>query len=969
MEYINRLLHRSPANSSTSSSSPVFEIGNDTTNNTFSKAAAEHEVKVRFAREFADADLVTHSKPESFSSESSYYSIGSTQSTKTSGINSDIDDLTNSPLYKVSDTSYVDNNIPGVNELIRAYADIQLDSNAEEVSSSNSIYESPNDTLIQTFNSAIDDTDIFIDEKSPNKCHLNETCTIENGSATPLNIITHSLINSSQTQEELLEHLTCNNTSQESLHLQTNISVTKEDIAGNVQENKQELKEYEAESVKLTLETSTPRSTTPVDYNNVEREKVEHICNDTNDKETDTCNKVNKEADLSNTDKSEIDTNNTCIDQIVTNIVIENIKSDNTDESKADKNNIDENDIDVKNNINEHEIDTTINIDENGIDTTINVAEHEIDTTINIDENEIDTTINIHEHKIDTTINIKEDKTDTTFDIKENKINTTDTRFDIKENKINTTDTAFDIKENKINTTDTTFDIKENKIDTTDNIYGQKIDTEFNINENKCDATFNVNENKINTSNVNENKINTSYVNENNIDASNINENETELNDLNKNKTDTNNIDKNKISRENLIEKKTDEDDVDSKIKSTTKNEILDETLTLTDEIFLSSDPLNEVEHIEFDYEEFKPQRQSTTLTNNDDGVCCSLEKLELAAGEITDDILKSPLELEDGISNPVLEIFHDPTTFDFLSARGNSESSTRLRNESLFIKFDPLLANTSMLPQGNSQVFSTPTSGTIHKLEEIQDKNDEPLQVTKSDTKEVENTDGTEKLELLRVTVSQLEKELEKQKTEYESKLEKQKAASQEKIAKLQAQLNEEVENKNQLAVVVDEYEKSISRLLTEKERDHASLEQEKSRIQEELQATNLHLSNTEAAFNDVHLKYERLKGVVSAYKNNEGVLKESIQENLDTIKSLENRYDQLKTHAMSQLRKANLELVDIRKQHESETVKLHAMVRKAELKSNSLAEIVEQKTKENKELTQILDELIARVGRQNAE
>lgn len=47
---------------------------------------------------------------------------------------------------------------------------------------------------------------------------------------------------------------------------------------------------------------------------------------------------------------------------------------------------------------------------------------------------------------------------------------------------------------------------------------------------------------------------------------------------------------------------------------------------------------------------------------------------------------------------------------------------------------------------------------------------------------------------------MSQLEKELEKQKKEYESKLEKQKEASQEKITKLQAQLNQEVENKNQL-------------------------------------------------------------------------------------------------------------------------------------------------------------------------
>lgn len=104
---------------------------------------------------------------------------------------------------------------------------------------------------------------------------------------------------------------------------------------------------------------------------------------------------------------------------------------------------------------------------------------------------------------------------------------------------------------------------------------------------------------------------------------------------------------------------------------------------------------------------------------------------------------------------------------------------------------------------------------------------------------------------------------------------------------------------------VVVEEYEKSISRLLTERERDRTSFEQEKAKLQEELQAANHHLTNTEAAFNDVHQKYERLKGVVSVYKNNETVLKESIQENVETIKTLETRYDQLKEHAMVQLEK----------------------------------------------------------------
>lgn len=103
----------------------------------------------------------------------------------------------------------------------------------------------------------------------------------------------------------------------------------------------------------------------------------------------------------------------------------------------------------------------------------------------------------------------------------------------------------------------------------------------------------------------------------------------------------------------------------------------------------------------------------------------------------------------------------------------------------------------------------------------------------------------------------------------------------------------------------MVEEYEKSISRLIAEREKDRTSFEAEKAKLQEELQVAVQHLSNTEAAFSDVHTKYERLKNVVSAYKSNETVLKESIAENQETIKTLENRYEQLKSHAMAQLEK----------------------------------------------------------------
>lgn len=431
--------------------------------------------------------------------------------------------------------------------------------------------------------------------------------------------------------------------------------------------------------------------------------------------------------------------------------------------------------------------------------------------------------------------------------------------------------------------------------------------------------------------------------------------------------------------------------------------EQLDSTITLQD-VSLNLEAGSEVER----YTEFHPQRQSTTLATLDIAQP-NFEELKSAAEEVANDIFKSSFDFTaeetDRFVSATSEIFQDPSSFDFLIKHGNTKTINRLRAESLYVKFDPLVGDTSMLPQGNGQpideeqngkgesipanhgtpkrnpaiaaidrllVYSPICTSMTQKTDEPEEKmasKDQPQEEPKLGTPLITDVNMSKELELVRTTVLQLEEELQKQKKEYEAELDKRKLAYQDKINKLQAQMAQEVKSKSQMTVVVEEYEKSISRLLTERERDRTALEQEIAKLQEELQTTNVHLNNTEAAFNDVHQKYERLKGVVSAYKSNESVLKESIQENMETIKGLETRYDHLKNHAMTQLEKANFELETIRKQHEDETVKLHAMVRKAELKSNSLAELVEQKTKENKELAQILDEVIARVGHQNAE
>lgn len=135
--------------------------------------AAEHEVKVCFAREFADVDSVTENlclAPETLSSVSSFHSL-STLSTKSS---SDVyPDLTLETPDDTADTSYVNSNIPGVEDLILACADIHLGSECDAQDLSQD----------QTFASATDEIRFSTGDYSLNEDLLdnadNETRVIE----------------------------------------------------------------------------------------------------------------------------------------------------------------------------------------------------------------------------------------------------------------------------------------------------------------------------------------------------------------------------------------------------------------------------------------------------------------------------------------------------------------------------------------------------------------------------------------------------------------------------------------------------------------------------------------------------------------------------------------------------------------------------------------------------------------------
>ena len=102
----------------------------------------------------------------------------------------------------------------------------------------------------------------------------------------------------------------------------------------------------------------------------------------------------------------------------------------------------------------------------------------------------------------------------------------------------------------------------------------------------------------------------------------------------------------------------------------------------------------------------------------------------------------------------------------------------------------------------------------------------------------------------------------------------------------------------------------------------------------------------------------------MVEGFKQNEDTLKRYIDEYKGKTKKQDEKYERLKTHAEDTLEKANREIENLSKFQDAEIARLTAMLKKAEMKAVSLDRTVEQKNKENEELTAICDELISKVG-----
>ncbi|PSN44346.1 hypothetical protein C0J52_11097 [Blattella germanica] len=341
-------------------------------------------------------------------------------------------------------------------------------------------------------------------------------------------------------------------------------------------------------------------------------------------------------------------------------------------------------------------------------------------------------------------------------------------------------------------------------------------------------------------------------------------------------------------------------------------------------------------------------------------------------------------------------DVFKDPAAFDFLNSIGNSNTATDLRKESLYVKFDPLIgsrtvdhsvplppaveakSNNITMPAVTSSPrelhinnTTPPRNDAISVVDKLISLSPSPRRqqqiVTPVKHEEPDNSAMVEELYLLREILAKQDEKHREDILKLQHQIECLQAKlkeNEEREAGLNKKVAEKAQGQKQMSIIMEEYEKTISRLVAEKEEERQAHELDKSSLAKERDTAMGHLGNIEIAFSDLHKKYERSKTVIEGFKKNEEVLRASLAEYEATIRKQEQKYDVLKSHAMAQLENANQELDSVRRSQQAEAAKLKAMLKKAEVKTSSLEEMLEQKVKENQELASICDELINKVG-----
>ncbi|GAB1289550.1 Transforming acidic coiled-coil-containing protein 3 [Apodemus speciosus] len=165
------------------------------------------------------------------------------------------------------------------------------------------------------------------------------------------------------------------------------------------------------------------------------------------------------------------------------------------------------------------------------------------------------------------------------------------------------------------------------------------------------------------------------------------------------------------------------------------------------------------------------------------------------------------------------------------------------------------------------------------------------------------------------------------------------------------------------EMGKIVDGFEKIVYKSMEEAEKQKELAEDKIQKVLKERDQLIADLNSMEKSFSDLFKRFEKQKEVIEGYQKNEDSLKKCVEEYIVKIGKEGQRYQALKAHAEEKLKLANEEIAQVRSKAQAEALAFQASLRKAQMQIHSLEKTVEQKTKENDELTKICDDLISKM------
>ncbi|XP_064509508.1 transforming acidic coiled-coil-containing protein 3 isoform X1 [Pseudopipra pipra] len=336
----------------------------------------------------------------------------------------------------------------------------------------------------------------------------------------------------------------------------------------------------------------------------------------------------------------------------------------------------------------------------------------------------------------------------------------------------------------------------------------------------------------------------------------------------------------------------------------------------------------------------------------------------------------------------PSSEVLGTGIEIDYLEQFGTSSfKESALRKQSLYLKFDPLLRDSprkqyqKLIETNESVITAPPQQSPVPDLSKLLEEPEKPLvslqneekpkgldllgTFTTSDTGPLipdslsgdvppvpfaASTDTA--VDAIIDVLKYSQKDMDAMVQEKEMETEKWKN----KYNKLYMEYQE-------MGKIVAEFEQTITQVMEDSQKQKEISRKEMQKLMEEKQQALSDLNSMEKSFSELFKRLEKQKEALEGYHRNEELLKKCAEDYLARIKKEEQRYQALKAHAEEKLQRANEEIAHIRNKAESEAAALQATLRKEQMRNQSLERSLEQKTKENDELTKICDDLISKI------